>query len=215
MNTHLDNYLCKKYPKIFAERKKPMSQTCMCWGFSHDDGWFFLLDGLCGAIQRHIDNPPYVYKKTLKVYAARVQNWIARKCHFHFRMLIQDVGFFQPKQIPQVVAKQVKEKFASLRFYYEGGDEQISGMVRLAEILSCQICEKCGMMNETVTQNSKGWLKTTCACCTPHEQKLDHIKNRDRKLLKLWDKVHSEQPKTEKEKMKDTFKEIANIKKYK
>ena len=37
------------------------------------------------------------------------------------------------KVCPQVVVEQVKEKFGGLRFYYQGGDEQIHGMVRMAE----------------------------------------------------------------------------------
>jgi len=32
MNKYLDDYLCKTYPQIFAERHKPMNVTAMCWG---------------------------------------------------------------------------------------------------------------------------------------------------------------------------------------
>ena len=33
MTKELDEALCAKYPKIFANRNKGMQETCMCWGF--------------------------------------------------------------------------------------------------------------------------------------------------------------------------------------
>lgn len=39
-------------------------------------------------------------------------------------------------EIDQVVAEQVKEKFGTLRFYYRGGDEFVSGLVSMAEGMS-------------------------------------------------------------------------------
>ncbi len=54
MREELDNKLCEAYPEIFAERHLSEMQTCMCWGFSHGDGWFNILDQLCANIQNHI-----------------------------------------------------------------------------------------------------------------------------------------------------------------
>jgi hypothetical protein len=47
MREELDRKLCEKYPDIFKDRRKPMNQTAMCWGFQHGDGWYDLLDDLC------------------------------------------------------------------------------------------------------------------------------------------------------------------------
>ena len=66
--------------------------------------------------------------------------------------------------IPQVVATQVKEKFGGLCFYYNGGDNLISGMVWLAESLSYSICENCGSTKD-VTHNTEGWIYTRCKTC--------------------------------------------------
>jgi hypothetical protein len=65
----------------------------------------------------------------------------------------------QGEKVPQVVATQVKEKFGTLRFYYNGGDDVIDGMVRMAESWSAVACEECGAPG---TQNSQGWIKTLC-----------------------------------------------------
>jgi hypothetical protein len=65
----------------------------------------------------------------------------------------------QGEKVPQVVATQVKEKFGTLRFYYNGGDDVIDGMVRMAESWSAVACEECGAPG---TQNNQGWIKTLC-----------------------------------------------------
>lgn len=186
MNPNFDKYLCLKYPKIFADRHAPMNQTCMCWGFEHGDGWFLLLDALCADIQNRIDNPPYVYKKTLKVYASRVWNWVVLKLHLPYRFLyygeVMERGF-----VPQLVAVQVKEKFGGLRFYSRGGDAYTQAIIDFAETLSYRICETCGVMNELVNPNSRGWIQTTCPCCA--RDKESHTDNRRTELVELFRKV--------------------------
>ena len=65
---------------------------------------------------------------------------------------------------PQVVVEQIKEKFGGLRFYYEGGDEQIHGMVRMAEAWAGVACEECGAFGK---RRGGGWVRTLCDL---HEQ---------------------------------------------
>jgi len=55
MSPELDQYLCKKYPKIFSERNKSPQESCMHWGLECGDGWFSILDTLCSSIQRRVD----------------------------------------------------------------------------------------------------------------------------------------------------------------
>ncbi len=65
----------------------------------------------------------------------------------------------QNKDCPQVVVTQIKEKFGSLRFYYDGGDEFISGAVWLAESLAGGLCEECGAPGK---RTQGGWIRTLC-----------------------------------------------------
>ena len=67
-------------------------------------------------------------------------------------------------RVKQVEVAQVKEKFGGLRFYTNGNDELISGMIWLAESLSYHICEKCGS-TEGKLINNKGWYRTLCNKC--------------------------------------------------
>ena len=127
MKQELQERLFEKYPKIFCQKDLPMQVTCMCWGITCGDGWFNIIDALCGQIQHHI-----------KYNIHRGEGTIVAE------------------------ATQVKEKYGSLRFYYEGGDEYIGGLVRMAEAMSSVTCESCGNPG---TSNKRGWIHTLCSCC--------------------------------------------------
>ena len=74
--------------------------------------------------------------------------------------------------VPQVVVAQIKEKFGGLRFYYDGGDDEISGMVRMAEAWASTACEECGAIG---TRRSGGWIRTLCDA---HEAEYQARKNK-------------------------------------
>ena len=65
----------------------------------------------------------------------------------------------QLEAVPQVTVAQIKEKFGGLRFYYDGGDEQIRGMVQMAEAWADTSCEECGAPGK---RRDGGWIKTLC-----------------------------------------------------
>ena len=55
MSPELDKKLVTKYPKIFANRYGDMRNTCMCWGFECDNGWYNIIDCLCSNLQWNTD----------------------------------------------------------------------------------------------------------------------------------------------------------------
>lgn len=61
--------------------------------------------------------------------------------------------------VEQVVVAQIKEKFGGLRFYYDGGDDAVRGMVRMAEAWADKHCEECGKPGQS---RNTGWIKTLC-----------------------------------------------------
>jgi len=73
MREELDKQLCEKYPKIFVNRYKPMTETAMCWGFDHGDGWYQIIDSLCGQIQHHIDWKNRDGEKVAQVVADQIK----------------------------------------------------------------------------------------------------------------------------------------------
>jgi hypothetical protein len=165
MRKELQDKLFAKYPKIFADKDKSAAQTCMCWGICCGDGWYYLLDNLCGAIQHHIDNPRWIPKhpRLQKVFHfAYTHGWVFRKLFGRWYFNSKLLQFRPPtdaEKTPQLVADQVKEKFAGLRFYYHGGDEYTGAFVELTERLSYTLCEECGLPGKVYTD---GWNRVLC-----------------------------------------------------
>ena len=177
MKQELDKLLCEKYPKMMVNRNKNMQETCMCWGFECGDGWFNILDQLMGNIQHHID-----WKEKQRKWAMDYNEMSAQAKAGNFDLFEETMkalpndeykekrlaeivaGDFipVPELIPQVTLDQVKEKFGTLRFYYTGGDDYISGMVSLAESLTGVTCESCGNVGE---RRGGGWVHTYCTPC--------------------------------------------------
>jgi len=57
---------------------------------------------------------------------------------------------------------QIKEKFATIRIYDNGGDEFIDGVIATAENLSAITCEICGTTGKIYSNEKRSWIKTLC-----------------------------------------------------
>jgi len=174
MNEKLDAKLCETYPKLFVNRNAPMQETCMCWGIATGDGWYNIIDQLCGNIQHHIDWKERQYESAVKYNEMIAQCKVGNFELFEENMKAtlspeykeerrQELITSTPRPIPdicpQVTVDQVKEKFGTLRFYYSGGDEYISGLVTMAESMTGVTCEECGKPGKQV---GGGWIATLC-----------------------------------------------------
>lgn len=201
MKQELDELLCKKYPKIFKDRYGDMQTTAMVWGFEHGSGWFNIIDLLCGSIQGHINWRRKQRTSALKFNRALKQALAGNKDNLikyfsymgkvtDFTIESADKAIEQakyrdvPEKIPQVVAVQVKEKFGTLRFYYNGGDEYISGLTAMAEAMSARTCESCGTSAKT---SGQGWLVTLCQPC------IDSREERRQQELAAYNARHEEE----------------------
>jgi hypothetical protein len=51
VNPELTKKLYDRFPDLYRQHDLPMSQTCMCWGFDVDDGWFDLVWMLSLALE--------------------------------------------------------------------------------------------------------------------------------------------------------------------
>lgn len=60
MSPELQKQLYEKYPKIFAQATAPITHSAMGWGICTGDGWYDLIDTLCGSIQGRIDLNPHL-----------------------------------------------------------------------------------------------------------------------------------------------------------
>ena len=131
MKKEVQEKLFNNYPTIFRQRELDRTVTAMCYGISCGDGWYTLIDTMCGNIQNRMEN--------------------ANRNKPEEEHIICE-------------ATQVKEKWGGLRFYVQGSDSYIDGIIDLAESMSYRICSECG--NASVQNEKKrGWIYTLCDNC--------------------------------------------------
>ena len=190
MNIELDKKLCEKYPKIFVNRGKNERESCMHWGLECGDGWYDVIDSMCYALTWGFETGIDVTKELAVKYNIPPSAWTDGEYYYlHVKT-------------PGVIADQLKEKLATLRFYYhlefeptlaalaytekyppaiamvERYDSFISGIVHYAEILSGRTCEDTGKPGELHVSggNRGGWYRTVNR---EHAKTDEFLKNRN------------------------------------
>jgi hypothetical protein len=171
MKSELQEKLFSKYPKIFGDRTKPKTETCMCWGLEVGDGWYDLIDVLCEALTYTYSTSVEVNEEDGKRLGVKPYNFKNEKNSYYFQV-----------QPPQVIATQVKEKYGTLHFYHhiefnkdivdlletekypelqkivDRYNNYIDGIIHFADIASGRTCETTGQLGEMHV--SRGWYKT-------------------------------------------------------
>ena len=128
----------EEFAKKMEDRFPEMLGHKRYGGFAVGAGWWPIIESLCGQIDAYT-------KWRNNTRTALLKN----NPHNHKI----------PDEVHQVVVQQIKEKFGGLRFYYDGGDDTIYGMVRIAESWADHTCEECGKPGKS---RSGGWIKTLC-----------------------------------------------------
>ncbi len=187
MNEILTAKLLKRFPVLYQDYNSPMTQTCMCWGFDHGDGWFDIIWQLSLAIEDELGYSRaqkwgFLFKKRFACRWADLMYRISPVVHDK-RELVGSGTEDDPKRVVVVekakprrswakrliffpntgfAVDQVKEKFGTLRYYCPGTD-RIHNFIRLAETLSGMTCEICGKPGRLGSVS--GWYSTRCKGC--------------------------------------------------
>jgi hypothetical protein len=69
-------------------------------------------------------------------------------------------GQYRPDQVK---CSQMKEKFGGLRFYTDGHDEVVDGMIKMAEYWCDHTCQDCS--SEEDLGLTSGWISVLCRNC--------------------------------------------------
>jgi len=156
MRKELDEKLCEKYPLIFKDRHENMQNTAMCWGFECGDGWYNIIDTLCGLLTGK-------YRQAKDRYEYLAQVGVGGILYGTKTVTQEDIDTAKSKlddetaKVP--VAVQVKEKFGGLRFYVQAATDEHYNYISFAESMSYRTCEECGAPGKRYTD---GWHQTLC-----------------------------------------------------
>jgi len=191
MNELLENKLYKDFPELFQEHTLDMSQTCMCWGLEVGDGWEPVIRNMCELLKSNASSP--IIKKPRFPYQYELEVWFHNKCRKIERLLRVPYGKLYQCRFERYVKfkgfgvkfTQVKEKFGTLRVYYDVYNRYspeevknvskktlheaylryvgyVDGVISFATELSEHTCESHGKPGKL---NTKGWWKVRCEDC--------------------------------------------------
>jgi len=157
MRKELDEALCAKYPLIFKDRNENMQRTAMCWGFECGDGWYNIIDTLCGLLTSDYRQAQSRYE-SIKDKVNQPQ-WEGSKNLITQEKIDEAKAKLDEETLRVPVAVQVKEKFGGLRFYVQAATDKHYSYISFAESMSYRTCEECGNPGKTYTD---GWHMTLC-----------------------------------------------------
>jgi len=156
MRKELDEALCARYPLVFRDRNENMQNTAMCWGFECGDGWYNIIDTLCGLLTSDYRQAKSRYDHLVEVGAGGIlygTKTVTQEAIDEAKAKLDE----ETLKVP--VAAQVKEKFGGLRFYVNGTTDKHHNYISFAESMSYRTCEECGAAGKTYTN---GWHTTLC-----------------------------------------------------
>ena len=157
MREELDKELCAKYPLIFRDRHENMQVTAMCWGLCVGDGWYNIIDVLCGMLTSDYRSAQSRYE-SIKDLVDQPQ-WEGSKKIITQEMIDVAKAKMDEEAAKVPVAVQVKEKFGGLRFYVQAATDKHYNYISFAESMSYRTCEDCGAPGKRYTG---GWHRTLC-----------------------------------------------------
>lgn len=156
--------------KLHAEHPHMFSRSY--GGVAVGEGWWNIIALLCSNIDTHVKHRRHHRARDLlKVRAKRkgldalIKLYQGKKEFATDWQIQQAEDDFEcdelhiTEKVERVTVAQIKEKFGGLRFYYDGGDEYVSGLVTMAEVWANRTCETCG---EKGKQRGGGWIRTLC-----------------------------------------------------
>lgn len=115
--------------------------------------------------------------------------WLSRYLEMYTtqqnEMSVKNPQYYQP--VKQTVAVQIKQKFGTLRFYYEGGNEHIHTIIQYTEFISGYICEYTGKTID-VGYNKKGFIQVQHKDLAKNKNDFNFVDDEElRTLLKTYD----------------------------
>lgn len=154
MNSALNTILRINYPEVFRGSEKQPSLV-----FSHDSGWYSIVDSLCMSFVS-----PSRQKYTSYQY---IKSFLGQRRYPGGKIITHediDGAYHEWEKADKSIARvwEMKEKFGILRVACEVSSPSDYNLIQMAETLSSQTCEICGLSGPQVMTYPISWHKTLC-----------------------------------------------------
>ena len=159
MSPELEHKLIEKYPKLFKNVNKSPKETLICFGCECGDGWYDILDNLCGFITNIQKSRTYfLMKKDDKCIDFRCPDVVFDQIKEKYGTLRVYWHFDTSELNYEELASQLKDT-ESLDSYISKYSDTIDNAIDFCEYLSSKTCEMTGKPGKLY---SNGWCVTLC-----------------------------------------------------
>lgn len=160
-----ESRMAEKFPRYFGDE-------CHYGGFAIGEGWYPIIEALVGQVDHYTK-----WRRNMRAYDLRLARAKSKGRDSLMKFITKGKSipsFYDEERADEIMnnsqraitpkvnwirVEQIKEKFGGLRFYYQGGDDHIDGMVNMAEVWAGHTCETCGNKGK---RRDGGWIRTLC-----------------------------------------------------
>lgn len=152
----------ERFPILFQDNKKPMNQTCMCWGIECPIGWYHIMEQLCTVLEYY--NIEFSKNHGIAIIADQVKEKFGTlRFYFTVREVDKDGVEKDPDTTEDSRISTEENKRRILMDYLELLADQI---IEEAENLTENTCANCGVpLDRDNKVETKGWITYICKEC--------------------------------------------------
>ena len=177
-----------KYPILFQDSKKPMTETCMCWGIECPIGWFHILEQLCTVLEFY--NMEFVKNHGIAIIAAQVKEKFGTLRFYYDVRPVDENGIvkYEPDELP---TDKDRQRMIAMDYLEMLADN----IIREADNMTEKTCADCGVpLDDENFVETKGWISYICKECDEKRHK-----EWEEDLKKMREENYTPEPKDPKE----------------
>lgn len=158
-----------RFPILFQERTKDMTQTCMCWGIECPKGWYHILEQLCTVLEFY--NMEFVKNYNVAIVADQVKEKYGTLRFYFTIRTVDDNGVIIPlydeNNPPENMTNVLDANKHRLAADYL--EMLADNIIREADQMTEDTCAVCGVpLDKDNKVETKGWISYICKHCHEH-----------------------------------------------
>ena len=162
------NGFMDRFPILFQDSKKPMSETCMCWGIECPIGWFHILEQLCTVLEFY--NMEFTKNHGIAIIADQVKEKFGT---LRFYYTIREVDKDGVEKVPETTDdSRISTEENKRRIYMDYLELLADNIISEADGMTEKTCADCGVpLDKENLVETKGWISYICKECDEKRHK--------------------------------------------
>ena len=149
----------ERFPILFQNRTKPMTETCICFGIECPIGWYHILEQLCTVLEFY--NMEFTKNYGIAIVADQVKEKFGT-LRFYYTVRDVDGNGMAVNDIDELSEADENRKYIAKEHLEMLADQ----IINEAEDLTYDTCAKCGIpLDKNNKVETKGWIIYLCKEC--------------------------------------------------